>query len=278
MTSIYRALDGELSATGEWLQLLQFSGGEPHVNVLDEAAVAGGSFVIDVRGGTFGALGEMLVASDALRRHGAATVQLFLPYLPGARQDRGAPLTCKVVADLVNSAGFDRVICLDPHSPVMPAMIDRLAVIDPVETIDGRFFEGGDTVVVCPDAGAAARAEAVAARFGRPIVHARKHRDPRFGEVQQVECDPLPTGSIGVVVDDICDGGATFLHLARAIGSPAASLRLWTTHGIYARGLDELRTHYSLIGCTDSCPTTSTPDVHRSARALLEQFLASTPL
>lgn len=237
----------------------EFSAGEAHLNFAPDAEVKGQSFVITIRGGTFSAVGEALVYSDALRRMGAAEVNLFSPYLPAARQDRGAPFSAKVYADAINSGGFDRVIAVDPHSEVMPNLLERFTAIDAVDIIHPDMFKGnfrgdGTFSVIAPDAGAEGRAKAVAARFGVPVVQAEKHRDPdKNFAITGYECE-RPTTDFAVVVDDICDGGGTFLALAKAIDMPAKNLRLWTTHGIYSKGTWELDERYEIIGCSDSLP------------------------
>lgn len=266
MTTIYR--QGEsgpvlLDATGPRgaLELLTFAGGEPHLNVHRPQEVTGFRFVICAGIGSFAALGEVLVASDALRRSGAVEVSFICPYLPGARQDRGAPLTAKIYADIINAAGFERVVCVDPHSAVMPALLERLLIVNAEDVIDAEFLSGEHVVLVCPDAGATKRTEAVAQRFGLEVVYARKHRNPMTGQLDGFSCEPVPAGATAVVVDDICDGGGTFLGLATAIGLPRERMRLWTTHGIYAKGVDHLRERYARIGCTDSFPAVHKPDV-----------------
>jgi ribose-phosphate pyrophosphokinase len=242
---------------------LTFSAGEPHVNVNDPSEICGYDTFIDVRGGSFDTLGEALCAADALRRSGAKTVSLACPYLPAARQDRGVPFTAKIVADIINHARFDHVVAVDPHSNVMPALLDRFTAIGCVDVFPAAMVDtaGAPAVIICPDAGAAKRAEAVADRYGLDVIYARKNRNPANGRLDRSATDPLPADVVGVVVDDICDGGATFLGLAGALGHDPAKLRLWTTHGIYARGLDTLRAAFGHIGCADTFPSLATPDL-----------------
>jgi ribose-phosphate pyrophosphokinase len=251
---------GELQAF-PGITLLAFPGGEPHANVPDPAAIAGGSFVIDTRIGSFNTFGLLLVANDALRRSGATEVRLFCPYLPGARQDRDAPLTAKVYADIINAAGFDEIVAVDAHSPVMPALLDRCRVVGSTSIVPAEMLAGESVTVICPDAGAAKRSESVADLFHLPVVYARKHRDPLTGRLSGFSCEALPGSAIGVVVDDICDGGGTFLGLADATGLPREQLRLWTTHGIYSKGVAALHERFAMIGCTDSFPSTHLADV-----------------
>jgi ribose-phosphate pyrophosphokinase len=262
MITIWRAdhTTGALS-TFDGISLLAFPGGEPHANVVDAAAMAGGSFLIDARVDSFNTFGLALVANDALRRCGAAEVRLFCPYLPGARQDRDAPLTAKLYADIINAGRFDEVIAVDAHSPVMPALLDRCRVVGSSTIVPAAMVAGNEVVVICPDAGAAKRAEAVADTFRLPVVFARKHRDPGTGRLSGFSCEALAPTATGVVIDDICDGGGTFLGLAEAIGLPREQLRLWTTHGIYSKGVTALHERFSMIGCTDSFPTAHLADV-----------------
>ena len=260
------------------VETLVFSAGEPHVNIPDPSHVRGKHFVVEIRGGSFDAIGAALVANDALRRSDAATISLFAPYLPAARQDRPLPFTAKVVADIINSAGFDHVIAVDPHSQVMPSLLDRLHVIDPADVFPKTLAatnDGSEVVVICPDAGAAKRAEAVATRYGLDVAYAGKRRNPHTGKLSDFHCDHIPTTATGVVVDDICDGGRTFIGLAEALGHPRARMRLWTTHGIYANGLEQLEQHFGVIAATDSYPSHSTPHLVENVTPHMVRVLAT---
>lgn len=248
------------------VEVFHFPGGEPHVK-LDPDHAKGHEFVIDVRGGSWDDIGTALVINDALRRSDALYVDLFIPYLPGARQDRGAPLTAKVYADAINSAEFDKVTCVDPHSDVMPGLLDRLTVIPlhdvfpqtvvrDIPAIEGLPF------LICPDAGAAKRVEGLAAVLGVEVFYARKHRDFSTGKLSGFGCDPLPDAGTGIIVDDICDGGGTFVGLAQHLNRVRRSMWLWTTHGIYSKDLSILASKFEWIGCTDSFPHAVTGTVH----------------
>jgi ribose-phosphate pyrophosphokinase len=254
------------------LRVFSFPGGEPHVSFGDGPLP--GEVMIDARIGSFDDLGAVLVLNDALVRHGCR-VTLFCPYLPGARQDRGAPLTAKVVADVINLGRFDRVIGLDPHSDVMPALVDRFVAVGPDRIaqsapVRSTMFDGASGVI-CPDAGAVKRTELVAAALGLPVVYARKHRDFATGALSGFTCDAVDPAATYVVVDDICDGGGTFLGLADVIGLPAPQLRLWVSHGIFSKGATALHERFGRIGCTDSFP--AGPD----ARAGVDVFPALAP-
>lgn len=237
----------------------QFSAGEPHLNFAVES-LAGRHFVVEVSGGDLGHLAAALVYKDGLTRKGAETVTLFIPYLPGARQDRAEPFTAKVVAGLINSGGFDNVIAVDPHSPVLPGMVDNFFALDMLAIIPPAVVEG-DVTIIAPDAGAHDRALYIADAYGLPAVHAEKHRDPakKFA-IASYECPKIET-SRAVVIDDICDGGGTFMALASAIDVPTEGLSLWTTHGIYSKGVAALHEHYSLLATTTSLPSSEWADL-----------------
>ncbi len=249
---IERFADGSLApvegVTAHW-----FSAGEAHLNFAGDAPVEGGHYVITVRGGELGGLAEAAVFADGLRRQGARTVTLYAPYLPAARQDRGVPFTGKIAADLINLGGYELVIAADPHSPVVPALVRNFVAIEPADTFPEFMLPTDGTVsIIAPDKGAAARARAVAERYALPVVQADKYRDPaRNYAVTGYSCPDITT-DYAVVVDDICDGGGTFLALADAVGLDRDRLRLWTTHGIYARGIGVLEDRYAVVGCTDS--------------------------
>ena len=278
MNTILVRRDGRLEPL-PGVRLFTFPGGEPHLNLDDPNDVAGRHLLIDSRIGSFNDFGELLVAADAIDRLGAASVTLFCPYLPGARQDRGAPLTAAVYARLLNSARFAHVIAVDPHSWVMPALVERLTVIAAEAVVPGELVSGEHVVLVCPDAGATKRVESVAEHFGLAVLYGRKHRDPATGKLSGFSCDRVPDGATAVVIDDICDGGGTFLGLADAVDLPRDRLRLWTTHGIYSHGVAALRERFGMIACTDSFPGSvgadlvvelaAAPAVHRTLKRLV---------
>lgn len=251
-----------------------FSGGEPHVNFAENAEIDGLKFVISVCDGTSESLIQAIVACDALY-NSALEVSLFLPYLPGARQDRGYPLTAGVYATIINTGAFKRVICVDPHSYVMPGFIERLVIIDPVDVVPDSLFEGDGTFsVISPDKGARVRAGSIAEKYGLPLVIADKVRDPNNNfRISGYSCDEITT-DYAVVIDDICDGGGTFLALAGELGMDKDKLRLWTTHGIYAKGIDIINKNYGMVGCTNSLPGSSQAQLQVDLTDVLTRTLA----
>lgn len=244
---------------------LHFSGGrETHVNFdHDSAYYADNEYAIRIYDGSFQAVGDALIIADALRRQGVNKVHLFAPYLPAARQDRGTPFSAKVYADAINLGEFTTVVTVDPHSPVMPSLINNLVTIDIIDVLPRILVKNLDNLtIIAPDEGARTRAGTIAENWGLPLVVAEKHRDPENNfRVSKYSC-PTPETEYALVVDDICDGGATFNFLADAIKIPADKLALWTTHGIYSHvsGLGELHKNYSMVASTDSFDSPVTND------------------
>ncbi len=237
---------------------LKFPGGEAHV-VDGQQPLPRGEQVAWVPGADADSLMQLAMWADLCHRRDLRTVAV-IPYLPGARQDRGAPLGAKVYADFINSMNIDRIICFDPHSDVMPALLDRCRAVPLHEHPQwfARQRPWDDVVgIIVPDVGARRRAEGVAAALGGvPLYQASKHRDFATGKLSGFECEPiaLPNGKRLLVVDDICDGGGTFIGLAQTLGLPRESLSLWVSHGIFSKGTKDLFKHYSIIATTDSHP------------------------
>jgi ribose-phosphate pyrophosphokinase len=241
-------------------RFIQFPGGEAHL-----PAAGASDWPIQVaylRGASGDDLMKLAMWADAMRRVGHKRIAL-IPYLPGARQDRGIPLGAKVYADFLNSLGLEQIICFDPHSDVMPALINNLTVVG-LNNLSSEFwhslaysldpYDEPFAGVICPDVGARKRAELVANQLDVPVYQAMKHRDFVTGKLSGFTCEPLPEGVSFLVVDDICDGGGTFLGLAEAINVPREQLALWVSHGIFSAGFEKLSANYGAIHTTDSHP------------------------
>ena len=233
----------------EWID---FPGGEQHVNYTpDEFNTP--IQVIRWDGADPADFMRVAMWADAVDRTASPSTMtaLMLPYLPGARMDRGKPLGAKVYADLINSLKFDAVVTVDPHSDVMPALIDRLEVVTIPEIIPPRIGYDG---IIIPDAGAGKRAESVATLFALPTIQALKHRDFGTGKLSGFKlADDVKSGGRYLVVDDICDGGGTFAGLHAEMPRDC-SLDLWVTHGIFSGLAPSNLGVYHYIYTTDSHP------------------------
>lgn len=231
-----------------------FPGGEPHCEI-DPEEVEAEEILIDARIASMEDLGLLLVLTDAVRRAEPCGINLFLPYVPGARQDRvqrGFAFTARVIADILNLQNYQRVFVVDPHSEVTPALIRGCEVLSAMDGLKEILVPYECEGLICPDAGAEKRVHAAAAALGIDrVFYGRKKRDWRTGSLSDFSIEALPDGGRYLVVDDICDGGGTFIGLAQAANR---KLDLYVTHGIFSKGSMLLKQHFGRVISTDSFP------------------------
>ncbi len=235
-----------------------FPGGEQHIKL--QLPVELERSYITHRAKSFKDIELILLGADALRRLGARRIELVLPYFPAARQDRvmvkGEPLSVKVYADLINSVKFDNVIIFDPHSEVTPALLNNCEVLYNHKFVKTAISDiGKDVCLVSPDGGALKKIYKVSEYAGGvDVVECSKMRDVKTGALTgfRVNSDDLQ-GRRCLIVDDICDGGGTFIGLAKELKKKnAGDLFLAVSHGIFSRGFDELLQNYKNIFTTNS--------------------------
>jgi len=200
---------------------------------------------------------EMLIAllllNDALRRKFPTLeeIGLKLPYAPYARQDRvcnsGESLTVKVFTNLINSCNFSAVKILDPHSDVVTSLINKVIVEDSSKILREFCLSGGiegveDLTLVSPDFGATKKVEKLAKELGHTsIIQGTKERDLKTGALSGFGFYGDVKGKDLLIVDDICDGGGTFVGLTKELEDAGCrSISLYVTHGIFSRGVNYL--------------------------------------
>jgi ribose-phosphate pyrophosphokinase len=181
------------------------------------------------------------LVSDTLRNHGYSEVNLDIRYLLGARMDRSIdwsqPFTLQSVARIINLCGFSRVRILDVHSEVATRLIRNSENVLPYGVVRQVRNSCGSPFIVCPDKGAMNRVSELCAGYH---VRGSKVRDTQTGELRGFTIDThgvnLPFESV-LIVDDICDGGATFVGLAKELRKAGAKkVYLYVTHGIFSKG------------------------------------------
>ena len=234
-----------------------FSGGEPHIK-MEPIPMADVTVMISHRVQSFNDLGLLLVAVDVLRRMNVRRIRLFLPYFPGARQDRvmvaGEPLTVKVYADIINGLELEQITILDAHSDVAPALLEHGHAMSNLDFAQAVLKDVPDALLIAPDAGAVKKVHFLANKLHRSVVTCSKIRDVSTGHLSrfQVYADDLQ-GQDCLIIDDICDGGRTFLGLAKALKEKnAGRLYLAVTHGIFSKGTEALLAHFEILFTTDS--------------------------
>ncbi|GHF18825.1 ribose-phosphate pyrophosphokinase [Kordiimonas sediminis] len=183
---------------------------------------------------------ELLVCIDALRRASARRITAVLPYFGYARQDRKpgprTPISAKLVANLITTAGADRVLTMDLHAGQIQGFFDiptdNLYAMPVLVRDLKEKYAGKETMIVSPDVGGVVRARAYAKRMDALIAIVDKRRE-RAGvsEVMNVVGDV--SGMHCVLVDDIVDSGGTLCNAAEALMKQGAkSVSAYIAHGV----------------------------------------------
>lgn len=235
-----------------------FSGGEPHVKI--DSFPTDNGVTITHRIQSFNDLGLLSIAVDALKRMGTKEIDLFLPYFPGARQDRvmteGESLTVKVYANIINNYGLSSITIFDPHSDVTPALLNNCSVINNHSFISEVVKDlPDDLILISPDAGASKKIIKLATALQmNQVVECGKNRDVKTGALSGFKVPVADLkGKPCLIVDDICDGGGTFMGLAEELQqSNVGELFLAVSHGIFSKGTQELDKYFKKIYTTDS--------------------------
>lgn len=162
--------------------------------------------------------------TDALKRASAATITAVMPYYGYARQDRKVaprtPITSKLVADLITTAGADRVVTVDLHAGQIQGFfnipVDNLYAAPVLLDYLKMRFDNNNIVMVSPDAGGTERARAFAKRLGCTLAIIDKRRTgPNVAEVMHLIGDV--TGKTAIILDDMIDTAGTLTQAAKAL-------------------------------------------------------------
>jgi ribose-phosphate pyrophosphokinase len=188
---------------------------------------------------------ELLILLDALKRSSARRITAVIPYFGYGRQDRKpgprTPISAKLVANLIERAGADRVLTLDLHAGQIQGFFDIPTdnlFAAPVMTrdIEEHFGSTEDIVVVSPDVGGVVRARALAKRITAPIAICDKRRErPGESEVMNVIGDV--DGKRCILIDDIVDSGGTLVNAAEALlKNGATEVSAYISHAVLSGG------------------------------------------
>lgn len=218
----------------------RFSDMEVFVEILENVR---GEDVFVIQSTSFPAndnLMELLITLDALKRGSARRVTAVLPYFGYARQDRKtaprAPITAKLVANLITSAGADRVLTLDLHAGQIQGFFDI-----PVDNLYGaptfakaitNNYADEELVIVSPDVGGVLRARGMAERLNADLAIIDKRR-PRAGVSEVMNIIGEVEGRHAILIDDIVDSAGTLCNAAAALKKAGASaVSAYVTHGV----------------------------------------------
>lgn len=196
---------------------------------------------------TEGELFHLIQLVDLLRIEGVKHFSLFMQFLPYGRQDKvvsnETSFALSSFANVINSLKFDAVVSLDTHNPEMTTFLfDNFRNLFPYFEIGEVVKELNPDVLCFPDKGAIRRYGKELAYLNKIHTYGDKQRDQYTGQILSYELKDDVTDRNVLIIDDICDGGATFIHLAKALfENGAKSVNLYTTHGIYSKGLQPLK-------------------------------------
>src|SRR3989338_5705797 len=183
---------------------------------------------------------ELLITIDALRRASAKRITAVMPYFGYARQDRKAaprtPISAKLVANLITSAGADRVLTIDLHAGQIQGFfdipLDNLYAAPVFVRHIRENFNLENLVVVSPDVGGLVRARAIAKKISADLAIVDKRRE-RAGTSEVMNIIGEVEGKNCIIVDDMVDSGGTLCNAAEALlEKNAISVSAYITHGV----------------------------------------------
>ncbi|MQA65661.1 MAG: ribose-phosphate diphosphokinase [Alphaproteobacteria bacterium] len=183
---------------------------------------------------------ELLITLDALKRGSARRITAVIPYFGYARQDRKtaprAPISAKLVANLITTAGADRVLTLDLHAGQIQGFFDI-----PVDNLYGAptfakdirgAYDNGELVIISPDVGGVLRARGMAERLNADLAIIDKRR-PRAGVSEVMNIIGDVDGRRCILIDDIVDSAGTLCNASQALRDAGAKdVSAYVTHGV----------------------------------------------
>jgi ribose-phosphate pyrophosphokinase len=242
------------------LSLRRFADGEVYVEIKDNVRGRDVFIVQSTCAPANEHIMELLVLMDAVKRASADRVTVVTPYYGYARQDRKvaprSPISAKLVADLLQVAGADRLLSLDLHAGQIQGFFDI-----PVDNMYAspafipsirKIIEGQDVVIVSPDAGGVQRARAYGKKIDAPIAMIDKRRE-RANEVAEMNIIGDVAGRFAIIVDDMVDTAGTLTKAAQAVVDAGAT------------GVAAVCTHAVLSG----------PAVERISKSVLHSLIVS---
>lgn len=214
---------------------------------------------------------EIILAKKALDKLGMKDISLRVPYFLGARSDRsfseyGINYLKDIICPIINSLNFSTVEVLDPHSNCLEMGLNNIVKINNSLVVEfaledlyiNHKINCIDLIWLIPDKGATDKAYNTIkeTNFSGNVLECSKHRDIKTGEITSTT---IPSEYIFnkeescIIVDDICDGGKTFIELAKvAKRRGAGKVFLVVTHGIFSKGMIEISNYIDGIYCTSS--------------------------
>lgn len=243
---------------GDVFDTMQYPAGEPHVRLKDGFVEENSKswyhpFIID-SASDWNDLVTIRIGNQILSDN-EIKATFVIPYMPFSRHDRkNDRLDSVPISTVKEILAPVKVITIDPHSDVTGSWFPNYPQSEVVKLFEKMGIFGSDALVAIPDAGATKKAYSWL--DGRDMVQCLKTRDTRTGALSgfQIVNPELVRDRDVVIIDDICDGGGTFVGLAEELlKAGATSLKLGVTHGLFTKGLDGLLKFYNWIYTLDTC-------------------------
>ena len=258
----------------------KFPDGQWHCNIDDFSCTnIPGGLVVEASLTSFDEVIKLLLVANVFHNENWRIRLLKIKYLIGSRMDRvmgpQQPHTLKVIMSILNTISCDSVQIVEPHSDVVEALCNHPFSIlgwdeilyEEANTRENKKLKDilSRSIIITPDAGMYKKVERFCQAFNNfNVVEASKKRDLKTGNITatHVNGQHVLAGQECLVIDDLCDGGKTFIELAKVLKSSGAKkLILAVCHGVFSKGLDELLTHYDHIYTTDSYAYVEHPKV-----------------
>lgn len=277
-------------------KISKFPDGQQSVELFRDLGVEINSYdevTIQSRLNSFLDLELIICTTKALRNMGYSNIHLFVPYFLGARSDRafsdmGVNYLRDVICPIVNQQNYKSITSVDPHSDVLEACLFNFAKIPNYALVkfalqdyfgdswySAKPVDFSGVRVISPDAGALKKIHSVCEqiKYDQEIVVASKHRDIKTGKITETKV-PITVHDADkdfFIIDDICDGGRTFIEIAKTIKriqSLSSSVHpedhgkiyLIVTHGIFSAGLKPLNEYFDGIYTTNSYSSMESPE------------------
>ena len=258
-------------------EVSKFPDGQQSLKVITPINEMDKHVIIKSRFNSFQDLELIVCATQALRGIGVKEISLYIPYCLGGRSDRkfvegGINYIKNVIAPIINSQNYHKVEIMDPHSDVLEACINNFekdSINKLIDFVLKDYFinikgitkiDYSKLLLLSPDAGAYKKIYGVAEYMGYKgdVIVASKYRNIETGKIEKTIV-PFPNNDFLdkdiFIVDDICDGGRTFIEVAKAIRENEkyeGKIYLIVTHGIFSAGLYELSKYIDGIFSTNS--------------------------
>lgn len=193
----------------------------------------------------------LLLLLDSVRRAGAKTIKLFMPYFAYSRQERvswiNEPVSCEVVAKLVDTAEFDDLTCFDLHHPIIETFFKHKVTNKPTTSLFAKYYNDyfnehhiskKDVVIVSPDHGSNTRSHMLARELGDIEVVILDKVRPQPNRAEHLEINGKRVkGKYCILIDDIIDTGGTIVSATQLLlAKGAQNVLVSATHAVLSKG------------------------------------------